>query len=81
MDAKDKVFKILGDLSGCTDITEDSSLSGDLGLDSLSMVVMLIELEEALGTELRESDMNPFDFVTVSDVVKLFEKYLGGTYE
>lgn len=78
MNTKEKVIEILRDLSGVEEITEDASLVEDIGLDSLLMVSMLIEFEEAFDVELKESDMNPFDLITVSDAVDLVESYIGG---
>lgn len=78
MYTKEKVIEILLNLSGTEEITEDSSLIEDLGLDSLLMVSMLIEFEEAFDIELKESDMNPFDLTTVNDAIALVESYIGG---
>ena len=72
---KERVFKVLGELSGAGKITTKSNLQQDLGLDSLKMVTLLLELEGEFGFELEESDMNPFELKTVKDVVKLVEKY------
>ena len=49
---------------------------GDLALDSLRMVMLLVTLEDTFEIELDESDMNPFALVTVQDVVELAEKYV-----
>ena len=81
MNIKEKVYAILHELC-CTDAVKDSdSLQADLALDSLAMVTLLIELEDALNIQLDESDMNPFDLTTVEDVVRLAEKYRGDNYE
>ena len=53
------------------------SLQADLSLDSLAMVMLLIEIDEAFGIELDESDMNPFELNTVQDIIVLVSKYLG----
>ena len=53
-------------------------MQGDLALDSLLMVTLLVEIEEAFEIELDESDMNPFDLVTAQDAVDLVKKYCGG---
>lgn len=45
------------------------------------MVTLLVELEDALGIELDESDMNPFDLTTAEDVIALAERYAGEAYE
>lgn len=81
MDTNEKVVEILKELSGLDEIQLADSLQSDVGLDSLGMVTLLIELETVLEIELKESDMNPFDLKTVSDVVALACKYVGGDDE
>ena len=51
-------------------------MQNDIGLDTLGIVTLLFELEERLGIELDEFDLNPLDLVTVFDVTELIEKYL-----
>ncbi len=80
MDTKEKVFSILKDLACAEEITEQSSLQEDVGLDSLNMVTLLIELEDAFGITLDESSMNPFDLVTVADVIDLVDRYTGDSH-
>ena len=81
MIVKEKVYKILKNLS-CTDAVNDNdSLQEDLTLDSLAMVTLLVELEETLDIQLDESDMNPFDLIMVGEVVRLAEKYGGDQNE
>lgn len=77
MDIKEKVKEILFELSGEEVVDLQTELQNDLSLDSLLMVTLLMELEEAFSVELDESDMNPFDLITVQDVVNLVEKYVG----
>lgn len=77
MDIKEKVKEILFELSGEEVVDLQTELQNDLSLDSLLMVTLLMELEEAFSIELDESDMNPFDLITVQDVVNLVEKYVG----
>ena len=74
----DKVTAVLCELSGNENIEPDHNLQNDLGLDSLQMVTLLIMLEDTFEIVLDEADMNPFDLLTVSDVVNLIEKYIGG---
>ena len=78
MEIFDKVCVILSELSGMETICLEHELQSDLGLDSLQMVTLLIMLEENFQITLDESDMNPFDLVTVEQVIKLVEKYVGG---
>lgn len=71
----EKISEILCELSGINEIKPEDDLKEDLSLDSLSMVTLLLEIEETFEIELDESDMNPFDLNTVEDAVKLVEKY------
>ena len=74
----DKVYVILSELSGTETICLEHELQSNLGLDSLQMVMLLMMLEENFQITLDESDMNPFDLTTVSNVVNLVKKYIGG---
>ena len=74
----DKVAIILSELSGIDNICPEHELQNDLALDSLQMITLLMILEESFLIVLDESDMNPFDLITVFQVVKLVEKYIGG---
>ena len=73
---KERVFKILSKLSGKAEINDNDMLLASLGLDSLAMITLLLELEKEFGIELAESDMNPYDLTSVADVVALAEKYV-----
>lgn len=77
IDVRKAVFPVLQELSQKEYLKNTDSLQGDLGLDSLGMVTLLVELEDALDIILDESDMNPFDLTTVGDVVALAERYIG----
>ena len=78
---KDRVIARLKSMSGLENIGENDRLQVDIALDSLEMVLLLVELEDTLGVELDESDMNPFDLSTVADLVRLAERYCGGSNE
>ena len=75
MDNKERVFEILNVLSGVEGFDEKSSLTDDLYMDSLEMVMLLIEIEDEFDILIDESDMNPFDLVSVSDIVGLVDRY------
>lgn len=77
----EKIYKILEDLSGVSDIHPESELVNDLSLDSLSMVTLLLALEDAFNFSFDESDMNPFDLTTVQDIICVVEKYVGDIHE
>lgn len=75
MGITNKVIEVLSEISGINLILNESKLRDDLGLDSLDMVTLLINIEEKFGIQLDESDMNPFDLEKASDVIRLVEKY------
>jgi len=77
MDVKHTVINIIQGLSEKEDVRAEDRLTEDLALDSLNRVLLLVSLEEELGIELDESDMNPFDLITVADVCALVCKYKG----
>lgn len=81
MEIKEKVEKIIWELSPQDSINLDDKLQEDLGLDSLSMVMLLMEIEDEFEIEIDESDMNPYDLITVADAVDLIKKYVGDNYE
>lgn len=81
MEIKEKVEKIIWELSPQENINLDDKLQDDLGLDSLSMVMLLMEIEDEFEIEIDESDMNPYDLITVADAVNLIQKYVGDNYE
>ena len=77
MNVEENVKMIISELSD-EEITNDATLRGDLLLDSLRMVTLLVEIEEVFDIELDESDMNPFDLTTVQSVIEMVNKYCGG---
>ncbi len=54
---------------------ESASLKDDLGIDSLRMVELIIEMEDAYGILIEESDLDPERLVTAGDIIKLAERY------
>lgn len=77
MNIENTIKEILTGLCGEEMIDNEAELQTDLALDSLSMVTLLVEIEESFGIELDESDMNPYDMTTVQDVIDMAEKYMG----
>lgn len=74
----DRLTVILSEISSTETISCEQTLQGDLALDSLNMVTLLMMIEDEFQIVLDESNMNPFDLVTVEDVVKLVTKYMEG---
>lgn len=73
----EQVSELMKELTGAEEVCLTDSLQGTLSMDSLSLVTLLVELEDRFQIELKETDMNPSDLTTVSDVVNLVTKYLG----
>lgn len=71
----EQTISILEKMSGIKIDDPDMSLQNNLGLDSLEMVLLLVEIEDSFDIEIKETDMNPFNLKTVSDVVMLVERY------
>lgn len=59
-------------------ITADMSLSDDLGFDSLSLVELIVDLEDRFEIEIDESDLDPGQLKTVGQIYTLVDKYLEG---
>lgn len=72
---KEKVNEILKEKSFCDEITFELKLREDLGLDSLNMVELMVELEDKFNIEIEESDLDPAALQTVSQIYDLVEKY------
>ena len=72
---KEKVNEILKEKSFCDEITSELKLKEDLGLDSLNMVELMVELEDKFNIEIEESDLDPASLQTVSQIYDLVEKY------
>ena len=70
------VNEILKEKSFCNNITAELKLNEDLGLDSLNMVELMVELEERFDIEIDESDLDPAALQTVEQVYALVAKYV-----
>lgn len=75
---KTQVNEILKEKSFCDNITAELKLNEDLGLDSLNMVELMVELEECFNIEIDESDLDPAALQTVEQVYALVAKYVEG---
>lgn len=71
MDYKDKLEKIICKVSKNKNITPETSLK-DLGLDSLDLVEVLMEVEEELNIQFDEDEM--VNLKTVQDVYNSIER-------
>ena len=56
------------------DLEMDKKLKEDIGLDSLSLVTVIVALEEALGIRFDDADLDPSAILTPQDLILLIEK-------
>lgn len=66
-----KTRAILATHFGVVDVTDDQSLTDDLGADSLGVLELVMDLETAFGIDIPDARME--DVKTVADVVALVE--------
>ena len=78
MNIEEKIKGVLCELSGLESVENSFNLQEDIALDSLMMVTMLLEIEDAFNIQLDEADMNPFELTTVKSVIDMVAKYVGG---
>ena len=77
MTVEERMFELIKELSGQDTADYFDKLQEDIGLDSLGMVTLLLELEDRFEIHFDESDLNPFDLETVEDVIRLVIRYSG----
>ena len=75
MEISKKIVKIVQEISGAKKVSLDSLLKKDLAIDSLGMVNIILSIEEELGIELDEADLDPSLLNKVSDIIELVKKY------
>ena len=75
---KETVNEILRERSYDEDITSELKLNEDLGLDSLNLVELMVELEDKFNIEIDESDLDPAALQTVDQIYALVSKYTEG---
>jgi acyl carrier protein len=61
------------------DLIESSDPLSSFGITSISLVTLLVSLEERLGREFDDSDLNPSKLRCVDDLIGLVSKYAPGT--
>lgn len=72
---KKSVSEIIKQKGYSAEIIPKLKLKEDLGLDSLDMVELIVELEEQYNIEIDESDLDPAELQTLGQVHDLVEKY------
>lgn len=75
---REMINSILAEKKFSDVITPDMGLSEDLGFDSLSLVELIVDLEDRFDIEIDESDLDPGHIKTVGQIYSLVDKYLEG---
>lgn len=75
---EERINEILKGKCFYDEIVPEQTLKDDLGLDSLSMVELIVELEEEFDIEIDESDLDPDDLKTVNHIYEIVRKYTEG---
>lgn len=73
---KEKTYELIADIAGEDIQGDEQRLKEDLGLDSLGLVTLLIEIEDDFDIVINESDLDPTSLVTVGDIVELVGRYV-----
>lgn len=76
MDIFKNVEEVISETVGGVNVTVEQELKTDIGLDSLSLVAVIVGLEEKFKIEFNESDLDPSRIIQVQDLVELVEKYV-----
>ena len=73
------IATVLSSVSGVdpADVTPEKSLTGDLGVDSVTMLEAVVELEDRFGLLIADDDWSQFS--TVGDLVTYLERAGVGT--
>lgn len=74
---REVINSILSEKCHCNLITQDMELKKDLGFDSLSLVELIVDLEDRFSITIDETDLDPTMINTVGKVYLLVEKYVG----
>ena len=77
MSVQDKVIGLISERSLIKDsVAETMRLREDLGIDSLRLVEIVLTLEDSFDVAFGEDDLAPDNFSSVSDMIRLVEKYI-----
>lgn len=71
---KERIVKIAEETIGAY-LEEDEPLM-ESGVDSLSLVTLVVSIEEAFGVAFLDDDLQPKNLRTLSSLISLTEKYL-----
>ena len=76
MNVKEIVYSCINKVVFVDDIEESNDLKEDLGLESLSLVSVIVEIEDSCNILFDDADLDPAGITSVYDLLKLTEKYV-----
>jgi len=74
MDKMDKILSILKESNNLIDYTKETALITNGLLDSLELMEIISELEDAFGIEIGMEEIVPENFNSVEAILKLVER-------
>lgn len=76
MNQEEKVISVIGEFvdEGIEVCAEDELKN--IGIDSMKKVGVIVKLEETLGIQFEDADLNPSEINAVQDVITLVSNYL-----
>ena len=69
----EKIAKIAYDAVGA-ELNEEENLK-ESGIDSLSLVAVIVAIEEAFGVAFSDDDLDPANLITLDDLVRITRQY------
>lgn len=69
-----RIKNVIKEITGCDRIDKTDRLKEELGLDSLSLVVVILALENEFTVTFASSNLSPDEILTVDDLINLVEK-------
>ena len=79
-DNENVIAEILSEFCEAEPLEMHMKIKEDCGLDSLSMVALLVEIEERMRVTFDDGDLDPEKLVTLEDLVCLTWKYASGNF-
>ena len=76
MNTREKIFEAVKSLSAADTELSETVRFTDAGLSSLTMVELILAVEEEFDIELNDSDLAPANLVIIGDLISLVEKYI-----
>ena len=76
MSTREKIFAVVKTLSATDTELSETVKFMDTGFSSLSMVELILAVEEEFDIELNDSDLAPANLVVIGDLISLVEKYI-----